>query len=75
MASLDVAAARLRKYDPLLAVRLAEYGTKRVDGGFAWKHDPLHLTQGPSPFRRHFAAQFWRKIAFGEEPPILGSRN
>ena len=28
-----------------------------------WKHDPLHRTQGPYPFRRDFAAQFWCAIA------------
>jgi pimeloyl-ACP methyl ester carboxylesterase len=27
-----------------------------------WKHDPLHVTVGPYPFRRDFAAQFWRRI-------------
>ncbi|HEY1813210.1 MAG TPA: alpha/beta hydrolase [Kofleriaceae bacterium] len=67
MTSIEVAAARLRKNDPLLAealaLRLAEHGTKRVDGGFVWKHDPLHRTQGPYPFRLDFAAQFWRAIA------------
>jgi pimeloyl-ACP methyl ester carboxylesterase len=67
MASLDDAAARLRKHDPLLgealARRLAEAGTRHVDGGLAWKHDPLHLTEGPYPFRRDHAAQFWRAIA------------
>ena len=64
MASLDDAAARLRKHDPLLgealALRLAEAGTRAVDGGFAWKHDPLHLTMGPYPFRRDCAAQYWQ---------------
>lgn len=67
MASLEIAAARLRKHDPLLAeplaLRLAEHGTRTIDGGFVWKHDPLHLTQGPYPFRRDHAAQFWRRIA------------
>jgi pimeloyl-ACP methyl ester carboxylesterase len=67
MASLDVAAARLRKHDPLLseslARQLASHGVREVDGGVVWKHDPLHLTQGPYPFRRDFAAQFWRRIA------------
>jgi pimeloyl-ACP methyl ester carboxylesterase len=67
MESLEVAAARLRRNDPLLAeplaLRLAEHGTRSVDGGFVWKHDPLHRTQGPYPFRRDFAAQFWRRIA------------
>jgi pimeloyl-ACP methyl ester carboxylesterase len=67
MASLDDAAARLSKHDPLLgealAHELAVAGTRPVDGGFAWKHDPLHVTEGPYPFRRDHAASFWRRIA------------
>jgi pimeloyl-ACP methyl ester carboxylesterase len=66
MASLADAAARLRKHDPLLAeslaLELARAGTREVDGGLAWKHDPLHLTMGPYPFRRDAAAQYWRRI-------------
>jgi len=68
MASIDVAAARLRKHDPLLgeelARELATAGTRmHVDGtGLVWKHDPLHLTMGPYPFRRDAAAQYWRRI-------------
>jgi pimeloyl-ACP methyl ester carboxylesterase len=66
MASLDDAVARLRKHDPLLgedlARRLAAAGTRDVDGGLAWKHDPLHLTMGPYPFRRDFAAQYWKRV-------------
>jgi pimeloyl-ACP methyl ester carboxylesterase len=66
MASLEGAAQRLRKHDPLLAeplaLRLAEHGTKPHGAGLVWKHDPLHLTQGPYPFRRDVAAQFWRRI-------------
>jgi pimeloyl-ACP methyl ester carboxylesterase len=65
--SVDDAAGRLMKHDPLLAAplarRLAEAGTRPVEGGVAWKHDPLHLTMGPYPFRRDQAAQFWRAIA------------
>ena len=66
MASLEIAAARLRKHDPLLdeplALRIASAGTRAIDGGLVWKHDPLHLTMGPYPFRRDVAAQYWRKI-------------
>ena len=68
MASIEVAAARLRKHDPLLgeelALRLATAGTRtHIDGtGLVWKHDPLHLTMGPYPFRRDAAAQYWRRI-------------
>jgi pimeloyl-ACP methyl ester carboxylesterase len=46
-----------------LALRLATAGTRRAEGGFVWKHDPLHLTLGPYPFRRDAAAQYWKKIA------------
>lgn len=67
MASLAEAAARLRRHDPLLsealALRLAEAGTREVPGGVAWKHDPLHLTIGPYPFRRDHAAGYWRRIS------------
>jgi pimeloyl-ACP methyl ester carboxylesterase len=66
MASIDDAAARLRKHDPLLgeelAKKLATAGTREVEDGFIWKHDPLHLTMGPYPFRRELAAQYWRRI-------------
>lgn len=67
MPSLADAAARLRRHDALLteplALRLAEAGTREVPGGLAWKHDPLHLTMGPYPFRRDHAARYWRRIA------------
>jgi pimeloyl-ACP methyl ester carboxylesterase len=67
MASIEDAANRLRKHDPLLgaelAHRLATAGTRPTDGGLAWKHDPLHLTMGPYPFRRDHAARYWRRIA------------
>jgi pimeloyl-ACP methyl ester carboxylesterase len=66
MPSLDVAVARLRKYDPLmsesLARELAAAGSRPVEGGITWKHDPLHVTMGPYPFRRDAAAQYWKNI-------------
>ncbi len=66
MASLDDAAARLRKNDHLLteesARRLVARGTYPVAGGFSWKHDPLHLTAGPYLYRRDIAEQFWTRI-------------
>jgi pimeloyl-ACP methyl ester carboxylesterase len=65
----DVAAAarRLQKQDaklsPELALRLAERGTRELpDGSRAFKHDPLHLTRGPYPFRSSFAQSFWDRI-------------
>jgi pimeloyl-ACP methyl ester carboxylesterase len=70
MPSVADAAARLRKHDPLLgealALDLATAGTRPVEaagGGLVWKHDPLHLTMGPYPFRRDHAARYWRRIA------------
>lgn len=67
MASIADAAARLRKYDPMLAeplaLRLAEHGTRDAgDGRRVWKRDPLHMSMGPYPYRRDAAAQFWNKI-------------
>ncbi|MEZ4359802.1 MAG: alpha/beta hydrolase [Kofleriaceae bacterium] len=66
MATVDDAAARLRRHDPLLAMdraaELARRGTRPVPGGLAWKHDPLHVTFGPLPFRRELAASLWRRI-------------
>jgi pimeloyl-ACP methyl ester carboxylesterase len=68
MTSLADAGARLRKHDPLLSValseKLAEHGTRPAPSGdgIVWKHDPLHLTMGPYPFRTDHAARFWRRI-------------
>ncbi len=66
-ADLDEAAARLRAHDPLLdpalAMELAERGTRvDPDGRRRFKHDPIHATTGPTPFRVDYAAQFWRRI-------------
>lgn len=66
MPSIEEAAARLRKHDPLLdaqrALTLATHGTREVAGGVTWKHDPLHLTQGPYPYRVDTAAAFWQRV-------------
>jgi pimeloyl-ACP methyl ester carboxylesterase len=66
MASLDEAVRRLRKNDPRLdeafAWRVAETGTRSVEGGFAWKHDPLHRTAGPYAFRLDVAIKYWQRI-------------
>jgi len=66
-AHLGEAAARLRAHDPLLsgelAHELAEHGTTRgPDGRLRFKHDPLHVTAGPTPFRVAHAAEFWQRI-------------
>lgn len=64
--SVEAAAAKLRAKDPLLtaplAHELAEAGTRAVEGGRAWKHDPLHLTMGPYPYRLDTAIKYWSRI-------------
>jgi pimeloyl-ACP methyl ester carboxylesterase len=66
MPSLDEAVRRLRRRDDRLdepnARRLAELGTRSVEGGLVWKHDPLHVTAGPYPFRLETAMRFWQRI-------------
>lgn len=67
MSSIDEAVRRLRKHDERLgeaqARRIAELGTRAVDGGVVWKHDPLHLTFGPHAFRIEVAIRYWQRIA------------
>ena len=67
MPGLASAAARLRKHDARLdadaSLRLAEHGTRPTrGGGVVWKHDPLHLTQGPYPYRVESARTFWQQV-------------
>ena len=59
--SIDAAAARLRAADPRLSDEharvFAERGTVELpDGSRRFKHDPLHVTRGPYPFRIDVAA-------------------
>jgi pimeloyl-ACP methyl ester carboxylesterase len=53
-ASVDDALARLMRYnphiDPEMLARRATQLLRPVDGGFAWKGDPLHTTTSPAPF-------------------------
>jgi pimeloyl-ACP methyl ester carboxylesterase len=67
-ATIDEAAARLCAADsmlePELARFLAERGTLELpDGSRRFKHDPLHTTRGPYPFRVEVAESFWRRIS------------
>jgi pimeloyl-ACP methyl ester carboxylesterase len=66
-ASLEEAAARLRVHDPLLApelaLDLAARGTRALpDGRLRFRHDPLHATPAPTPFRTAVAAEFWSRV-------------
>lgn len=64
--SLAEAADRLKKTDPFVdddtALWLAERATERVDGRYCFRHDPVHLSMGPTPYRVDIASQFWRRI-------------
>ncbi|HVK73193.1 MAG TPA: alpha/beta hydrolase [Kofleriaceae bacterium] len=66
MQDVDAAAARIHKHDALIDLEqarwLARHGTRPVDGGVAWKHDPLHLTAGPYLYKVEIAESFWRRI-------------
>jgi len=66
MPSLDDAVRRLRRNDERLsedfAYRLAEAGTRPVDGGIQWKLDPLHHTMGPYAFRIDLARAYWKRV-------------
>jgi pimeloyl-ACP methyl ester carboxylesterase len=65
-ADLDACAARIREFDPLCppetARFLAERGTREVEGGRVFKHDPLHATRGPYPFRVEQWMRYWRAV-------------
>jgi len=66
MPDLDDAVRRLRRnddlLDPALARRLAEAGTRSVEGGLVWKHDPLHTTMGPYAYRLETARRYWERV-------------
>ena len=63
---VEACAARIRQFDPLcppdVALFLAERGTMPAPGGRAFKHDPVHVTRGPYPFRLEQWTRYWRAI-------------
>jgi pimeloyl-ACP methyl ester carboxylesterase len=70
-ATIEDAAERLFYLDPMCskekALFLAEKTTRQTPEGFVFKHDPLHVTRGPYPFRVDAAQEFWKRIT----APIL----
>jgi len=54
--------ARDPALDPALAIQLAEWGTRETEKGLVFKHDPLHLSQGPIGYSVDVALEFWREI-------------
>jgi pimeloyl-ACP methyl ester carboxylesterase len=65
-ATLEEAAERIRRLDPrcppATALALAERSARAVDGGFSFKHDPLHVTPSPFPFDLARSRAFWSAI-------------
>lgn len=65
------AARRIQKYDPLMADNIAAHlayeGTKSIESGLYWRHDPIHRTRSPqAPYLGQIKA-YWQKI----EAPVL----
>lgn len=64
--TLESAAERIRQIDPLCppatAQALAERSAGAVDGGYSFKHDPLHVTPSPMPFDLGRAMAFWSAV-------------
>lgn len=62
MPDLAAATARLVEVHPYLpaeeAMRLAERGTRAVEGGLAWAWDPRHLLRSATPYRQDQHVQF-----------------
>jgi pimeloyl-ACP methyl ester carboxylesterase len=66
-ATIAEAAAKLRRHDPHLsaevALDIAEHSsTGAGSAGFRFKHDPMHATTGPYPYRREIATSFWQRV-------------
>ena len=63
---LAAAAAAIARNDPLCppdeARFHAERTTVKVEGGVAFKHDPLHLAPNPYPYRHELMRPFWEAI-------------
>ncbi len=69
--TIEACAERIRRHDPRcppdLALFLAERGTVPAPGGRAFKHDPVHLTRGPYPFR----LDLWKAFFGAIQCPVL----
>lgn len=73
MADVGEAAAKLQFSNPRLrpdvALRLAGTGSEPTGHGaqVVWRHDPLHRTPGPRPFRTEDGLSLWRAMTM----PVL----
>jgi pimeloyl-ACP methyl ester carboxylesterase len=55
-------AERFARFPPDVVRHMAVHGSREVEGGRAWKFDPLHQTTSPQPFLAAQAEGFWRRI-------------
>lgn len=68
METLDEVADRLQRADPLLAREVAlglapELAARGDDGRWRFRHDPVHQTRAPTPYREELARPFFEAIA------------
>jgi pimeloyl-ACP methyl ester carboxylesterase len=65
-ASVEEAALRVRANDPRcspeIALQAARHGTRAVEGGVVFKHDPAHHARGPYPFRSDHWRHYWSRV-------------
>lgn len=66
-ATLEEAASRVRKNNPLIAeadaLHYARFATRPDGDGFTWAFDPLHQTRSPTLFLEEVFVPFLRRIA------------
>jgi pimeloyl-ACP methyl ester carboxylesterase len=64
--SVEAAAERIRANDPRcppeVALEAARHGTRAVEGGVVFKHDPTHQARGPHPFRTDHWRSYWTRV-------------
>lgn len=71
---------RMQRQDPQLSLdqinALSGPIMTRDDAGYFWRHDPMHRTRSPQPFRLDQAQACWKNITapqllvYGEDSPI-----
>ncbi len=63
---VGAAADAIVRNDPLcpreVALMLAVHGTRTVEGGRAFKHDPVHFAPNPYPYRHELIQPFWDAV-------------
>lgn len=76
----EAAQERMQRQDPRLSPAQIEYLSAPIlaqdESGYFWRHDPLHRTRSPQPFRLDQAQACWEAITapqlllYGDDSPI-----